>query len=151
MAGGPVGWSGVNIRSSSGEQTGNGKAGKKASGMLMVDGVLAVGTECGQCPTGLVARSWRNLGMKAFGHSRPALAAPRFSTSAETTRVHADDFVYVYSHDSGDAYLAARPDGPGPRGKEARSRTSGPRGTSRGAKRNKPVSNEPATISADPS
>jgi hypothetical protein len=33
-------FTGTNVRSSTGEQTGNGAAGKKASGMLMVNGVL---------------------------------------------------------------------------------------------------------------
>jgi hypothetical protein len=33
-------FSGVNIRSATGEQTGDGSSGKKASGMLMVDGIL---------------------------------------------------------------------------------------------------------------
>ena len=40
VEGGPVEFTGVNIRSESGEHKGGGKAGKKAGGMLMVDGVL---------------------------------------------------------------------------------------------------------------
>src|SRR5262245_49966606 len=36
----PPDFSGANIRSRTGEQKGEGKAGKKASGLLMVDGVL---------------------------------------------------------------------------------------------------------------
>ena len=40
VEGGPADFAGVNIRSATGEQRGNGKAGKKASGLLMVDGVL---------------------------------------------------------------------------------------------------------------
>ena len=40
ILGTPEAFSGVNIRSVTGEQTGSGSNGKKASGMLMVDGVL---------------------------------------------------------------------------------------------------------------
>src|SRR5262249_11171248 len=40
VVGPPHDFTGINIRSASGEQTGEGAAGKKASGMLMVGGVL---------------------------------------------------------------------------------------------------------------
>ena len=40
MEGGPDDFRGVNIRSASGETKGDGKAGAKASGMVMVDGIL---------------------------------------------------------------------------------------------------------------
>jgi len=40
IIGGPSNFSGINIRSSTGEHTGDGKTGKKASGMLMLDNVL---------------------------------------------------------------------------------------------------------------
>ena len=40
IGGGPDGFEAVNIRTASGEQTGQGEAGKKASGMLAVDGRL---------------------------------------------------------------------------------------------------------------
>ena len=40
VQGGPTNFVGENVRSVGGEQNGDGKTGKKASGMLMVDGVL---------------------------------------------------------------------------------------------------------------
>ena len=55
VEGGPADFSGVNIRSPSGEKTGGGKSGMKASGMLMVDGVLFMWVRnAAQRPSGMV-------------------------------------------------------------------------------------------------
>jgi CubicO group peptidase (beta-lactamase class C family) len=107
VEGGPAGFAGVNIRSASGEQTGDGKAGKKASGMLMVDGVLY-----------LWARNAGNARLACSNdHGRmwewsdwtftTSFGCPTFLNFGRDYAGARDDYVYVYSHDSGDAYLPA--------------------------------------------
>ena len=107
VAGGPVGWSGVNIRSSSGEQTGNGKAGKKASGMLMVDGVLTMWAR----NAGNAQLAWSHDHGKTWEWSdwrfTTSFGCPTFLNFGRDYAGARDDFVYVYSHDSADAYVAA--------------------------------------------
>jgi CubicO group peptidase (beta-lactamase class C family) len=65
VTGMPPEFSGHNIRSPSGERKGDGKTGIKASGLLMVDGVLLhVGSKCLECSVSLVARSGSDLAME---------------------------------------------------------------------------------------
>ena len=60
VVGPPEDFTGINIRSATGEQKGDGAEGQKASGMLMVDGVLYLWVEeRRQLPTGLVVRTMR--------------------------------------------------------------------------------------------
>ncbi len=107
VEGGPEKFAGVNIRSASGEQRGAGNAGKKASGMLMVDGVLymwarnaanaqlAWSTDHG--------RTWEWSGWTfttSFG-------CPTFLNFGKNYAGARDEYAYVYSHDSGDAYVPA--------------------------------------------
>jgi CubicO group peptidase (beta-lactamase class C family) len=101
--GGPRDFRGQNIRSASGERTGDGKAGAKASGMLAVDGVLYMWVR----NTGnaqLVwsddhARTW-NWGFKldqSFG-------SPAFVNYGRNYAGAKDDYVYTYSQDGPSAY-----------------------------------------------
>jgi len=93
----------VNVRSPTGERTGEGKAGPKASGMLMVDGVLYMWVR----NTGnsqLVwsedrGRTWR-WGFKfdtSFG-------SPAFLNMGKNYQGARDHYVYVYSQDGPSAY-----------------------------------------------
>ena len=97
----------MNLRSPTGEQPrGDGKKGKKASGLLMVDGVLFLWVR----NAGNAQLAWSATtpgpGPGPTGPSRPASAARHSSTSAETTPC-GDDDAYVYSHDSDSAYKPA--------------------------------------------
>jgi CubicO group peptidase (beta-lactamase class C family) len=107
VEGGPADFNGVNVRSPSGEQKGDGKAGRKASGMLMVDGVLYM---------------WaRNAGNARLAWSKDhgstwewadwtfatSFGCPTFLNFGRNYAGARDDYVYVYSHDNGDAYLPA--------------------------------------------
>jgi CubicO group peptidase (beta-lactamase class C family) len=106
ILGSPPEFRGVNIRSRA-ENRGTGAAGKKASGLLMVDGVLylwlrnagnsqlAWSSDRGQ--------TWVEAGWKfttSFG-------CPTFLNFGKNYAGARDDHVYVYSHDAGSAYEVA--------------------------------------------
>jgi CubicO group peptidase (beta-lactamase class C family) len=107
IEGPPSGFTGTNIRSPSIEQRGEGRAGKKASGLLMVSGVLymwvrnaanaqlAWSTDHG--------RSWQWTDWKfttSFG-------CPTFLNFGKNYAGARDDYVYIYSADAEDAYSPA--------------------------------------------
>src|SRR5258706_392833 len=95
---------GVNVRSPSAEAKGAGKKGRKASGMLMVDGALYI----------LV----RNVGNAQLGWSKDhgqtwtwadwkftnSFGCPTFLNFGRNYFGARDDFVYIYSPDSDNAY-----------------------------------------------
>jgi len=98
---------GINIRSKTGERFGDGRKGAKASGMLMVDGVLYM----------LV----RNTGNSQIAFSKDhgktwqwckwkfttSFGCPTFLNFGKNYNGARDDFVYIYSPDSEDAYSPA--------------------------------------------
>ena len=98
---------GINLRTTTGESTGQGAAGRKASGLLMVDGVLY-----------LLAR---NVGNAQLGWSRDrgvtwtwadwrfttSFGCPTFLNFGRNYAGARDEFVYVYSHDGPSAYEPA--------------------------------------------
>lgn len=107
IVGGARDFIGVNIRSLTGEQTGNGKRGKKASGMLMVDRVLYMwvrnangnGEQCQLAWSRDRAETWtwnswkfEELGYCAFLN---------FGKNYEGAR---DEYVYMYSPNTPSAY-----------------------------------------------
>lgn len=107
VSGLPGGFTGTNIRSATGEQKGDGRAGKKASGLLMVDGVLYM---------------WvRNAGNSQLAWSRDhgqtwtwstwkltsSFGCPTFLNFGKNYAGARDGYVYVYSHDSDSAYEPA--------------------------------------------
>lgn len=107
IAGFPENFQGTNIRSDSGEDLGDGRAGRKASGMLMVDRVLYVWVRnTGNSQLGWstdYARSWNWADWKfatSFGY-------PTFLNFGKDYEGSRDDFVYIYSHDSDSAYEAS--------------------------------------------
>ncbi|HEX7447829.1 MAG TPA: hypothetical protein VF306_09810, partial [Pirellulales bacterium] len=107
VSGGPGDFVAVNLRSPTVEQRGDGVDGKKASGLLMVDGVLY-----------LLARNAGNAQL-AWSRDRGAtwtwsdwrfttsFGCPTFLNFGRDYGGARDDFVYIYSHDSGSAYQAA--------------------------------------------
>jgi len=107
IEGGPRDFRGINIRSESGEQIGGGKHGKKASGMLMVDGLLYMfARNAGNSQLAWSAdhgetwqwSEWRFT--KSFGY-------PTFLNFGKNYAGARDRYVYVYSHDSDSAYERA--------------------------------------------
>jgi CubicO group peptidase (beta-lactamase class C family) len=107
VAGGPEDFIGTNLRAPAVENKGQGPAGQKASGMLMVDGVLY-----------LLARNAGNsrLAWSADHGANWAWADWKFTTSfgcptllncGKNYAGARDEYVYVYSHDSPSAYEPA--------------------------------------------
>ncbi|MBI2949151.1 MAG: DUF4185 domain-containing protein, partial [Verrucomicrobia bacterium] len=107
VAGTPPNFTGTNLRSASAEAKGEGQAGRKASGILMVDGVLYL---------------WvRNVGNSQLAWSADhgatwtwsdwkfttSFGCPTFLNFGRNYAGARDDFVYVYSHDSDSAYTPA--------------------------------------------
>jgi len=104
VTGMPDAFQGSNIRSASGEDLGDGQAGRKASGTLMVDGVLYLWVRnAGNSQLGWSsdsARSWTWADWKfttSFGY-------PTFLNFGKNYEGARDEFVYIYSHDSDSAY-----------------------------------------------
>ncbi|MBN1845558.1 MAG: serine hydrolase [Sedimentisphaerales bacterium] len=107
VLGGPDDVRGINIRSATAEQTGPGPAGKKASGLLMVDGVLYLlvrnagnsqlmwSTNRGETWTPCDWRFTESMGCPTFLNFGRNYAGSR------------DGYVYLYSPDSDSAYTAA--------------------------------------------
>jgi CubicO group peptidase (beta-lactamase class C family) len=107
VEGGPADFTGVNIRSASGEHRGNGQDGRKASGMLMVDGVLYMWTRNAGNPR----LAWSKDHGRAWEWSdwtfTTSFGCPTFLNFGRNYAGARDDHVYVYSHDNGNAYLPA--------------------------------------------
>jgi hypothetical protein len=107
ITGGPGDFQATNIRSSTGETRGDGPKGKKASGLLMVDGVLYLWT--------------RNAGNSQLAWSADrgatwtwsdwrfttSFGAPTFLNFGRNYAGARDRFVYTYSHDADSAYTPA--------------------------------------------
>ncbi|NND04904.1 MAG: serine hydrolase [Saprospiraceae bacterium] len=94
----------TNIRTASGERVGQGKFGEKASGMLMVDGVLymlvrnAVHSSLAWSEDHGLTWQWSNWKFpQSFG-------APTFLNFGKNYHGARDDYVYIYSHDDASAY-----------------------------------------------
>ena len=111
IEGSPPDFKGVNIRSVTGEFIGQGRKGRKASGMLMVDNILYIwirnaNENGGQSQLGWSADhgiTWEFSEWKfteSFGY-------PTFLNFGENYENARDQFVYIYSHDETDAYKPA--------------------------------------------
>jgi CubicO group peptidase (beta-lactamase class C family) len=107
ITGSPEDFEGVNIRSATGEQTGQGAAGRKASGMLCVDGVLymlvrnADNSQIACSPDH--GRTWQWCQWKfTEGFGCPVFL--NFGKGYDGAR---DGYVYIYSQDADSAYKCA--------------------------------------------
>jgi len=107
ITGSPLDFSGTNVRSESGERMGQGARGAKASGMLMVDGVLyMLVRNTGNSQLAWSAdhgESWTWCGWKFTA----GFGAPTFLNFGRNYAGAPDKFVYIYSHDSDSAYEPA--------------------------------------------
>lgn len=107
IAGDPPNVKGANLRSPSAEAKGDGAKGRKASGLLMVDGVLyMLVRNVGNSQLGWSAdrgRTWTWADWKfdvSFG-------CPTFLNYGRNYAGALDEFIYIYSHDSDSAYERA--------------------------------------------
>ncbi|MBI1904586.1 MAG: serine hydrolase [Planctomycetia bacterium] len=107
LEGSPRDFSGTNLRSPTAEQKGDGKAGKKASGMLMVEGVLHVWVR----NAGNSQLAWSGDHGKTWTWSdwkfTTSFGCPTFLNFGRDYAGARDEYVYVYSPDSNSAYEAA--------------------------------------------
>jgi hypothetical protein len=104
VEGGPDDFQGTNLRAPTIEARGDGKSGTKASGILMVDGVLyLLVRNVGNAQLAWSddhAQTWHKVDWKftrGFG-------CPSFLNYGKNYAGARDDYVYIYSHDSQDAY-----------------------------------------------
>jgi len=104
VSGPPSSFQGVNIRSETGEQIGNGPRGKKASGILMVDGVLYLWTR----NAGNSQLAWSadhgKIWTWADWKFTTGFGCPTFLNFGKNYADSRDEFVYIYSPDSETAY-----------------------------------------------
>jgi len=103
VIGPPEKFRGVNIRSETGERTGDGRHGAKASGMLMVDGVLYMWVR----NTGNSTLAWSPDHGKTWRWEwtfKESFGCPTFLNFGRNYAGARDGFVYVYSQDGPTAY-----------------------------------------------
>ena len=110
VEGTPSDFSGVNIRSSSGEMTGSGRNGRKASGMLMVDEILYMfvrnvdlngsGCQLAVSTDSAITWQWASWVFEDFGYCT-------FLDFGKNYADARDSYVYMYSHNGQSAYEPA--------------------------------------------
>jgi CubicO group peptidase (beta-lactamase class C family) len=107
ILGSPPSVSGENIRSATGEQKGDGARGRKASGMLMVDGVLYIWAR----NAGNSQLAWSTDRGRTWTWSdwklTTSFGCPTFLNFGKNYAGARDTYVYIYSHDSDSAYEVA--------------------------------------------
>jgi hypothetical protein len=107
VVGPPGDFIGINIRSATGEQTGDGAEGKKASGLLMVEGVLYLWAR----NAGNSQLAWSSDHAQTWTwcdwRFETSFGCPTFLNFGKDYAGARDDHVYVYSHDGDSAYQAA--------------------------------------------
>lgn len=104
IEGGPENFHGVNLRSATGEAKGDGKRGRKASGMISISGTLyllvrnADNAQLGWSTDHGVTWTWANWKFtESFG-------CPGFVSFGQDYAGARDGYVYLYSQDSDSAY-----------------------------------------------
>jgi CubicO group peptidase (beta-lactamase class C family) len=107
VVGSPEDFAGINIRSATGERKGEGASGQKASGMLMVGGVLYLWVRnAGNSQLAWSsdhAKTWTWCGWRF----ETSFGCPTFLNFGKHYAGARDDYVYVYSPDGDSAYRAA--------------------------------------------
>ncbi len=107
IVGGPDHFTGINIRSATGEQTGDGPRGRKASGMLMVEGVLYMWARNADRSGQQSQLAWSRDHGETWQWSDwkfAELGYPCFLNFGRNYAGARDSFVYVYSPDTPSAY-----------------------------------------------
>jgi CubicO group peptidase (beta-lactamase class C family) len=105
VTGSPDNFQGINIRSATGERTGDGAKGAKASGMLMVDGVLYMWVR----NTGNAQIAWSEDHGRTWQWGfklSTSFGSPVFLNFGPNYAGARDGFVYTYSQDGASAYEA---------------------------------------------
>jgi len=107
IAGGPEDFAGQNVRSPTGEQLGGGAGGKKASGMLALDDMLAMWVR--NTGNSQLARSRDRGKTWTFADWRftSSFGCPTFLNFGKNYAGARDGYVYTYSHDAHSAYQPA--------------------------------------------
>jgi len=95
---------GTNIRSGSGERTGDGASGAKASGMLMVDGVLHMWVRNTGNATLYTSPDHAESWTVAPWQLSTGFGAPTFLNFGQNYASARDSYVYAYSQDGDSAY-----------------------------------------------
>ena len=107
IEGGPTDFTGTNIPAPTAEFKGGGKEGKKASGMLMVDGVLYMLVR----NAGNAQLAWSKDRGKTWVWAdwtfTTGFGCPTFLNFGKNYAGARDEYVYIYSHDNASAYEAA--------------------------------------------
>ena len=107
VVGPPEDFTGINIRSATGERKGDGAKGEKASGMLSVGGVLYLWAR----NAGNSRLAWSSDHAKTWTwcdwRFEAGFGCPTFLNFGRDYAGARDDYVYVYSPDGDSAYLAA--------------------------------------------
>jgi CubicO group peptidase (beta-lactamase class C family) len=107
VMGGPTDFFGVNLRVPTLEQKGDGAAGRKASGLLAVDGTLYLWAR----NTSNAQLAWSTDHGATWSWSdwkfTNSFGCPTFLNYGPNYRDARDEFVYVYSPDANDAYTPA--------------------------------------------
>ncbi|MHC4748755.1 MAG: serine hydrolase [Planctomycetota bacterium] len=107
IIGTPPDFQGVNIRTKSGERAGQGAKGAKASGMLMVDGVLyMLVRNTGNSQIAFSADHGKNWSWCDWKFTT-SFGAPTFLNFGRNYAGTPDNFVYIYSHNAQSAYEPA--------------------------------------------
>jgi CubicO group peptidase (beta-lactamase class C family) len=104
IVGGPDDFHGVNIRTATGETVGQGPEGKKASGIVMVDGVLYLWVRNAQNSQLAWSRDHGRTWTHADWKFTSSFGAPTFLNFGRDYDGARDEYVYVYSFDSDSAY-----------------------------------------------
>jgi CubicO group peptidase (beta-lactamase class C family) len=107
ITGAPLAFKGENLRSSTGEARGQGAAGKKASGMLMVDGVLYLLARNAANAQLAWSRDRGKTWMWADWKFTGSFGCPTFLNFGRNYAGARDEFIYIYSPDSDSAYEVA--------------------------------------------
>ena len=111
IIGGPDDFWEINIRSATGEQTGQGRKAKKASGLLMVNCVLYVLVRNANHAGENSQLAWSNNHGETWTYSRwqftKSFGCPTFLNFGNNYSHARDNYVYIYSNDDKDAYKVA--------------------------------------------
>jgi len=107
VRGGPEDFQGVNLRSADVENRGQGAKGKKASGMLMVDGRLYMLVRNAANSELLWSDDHARTWQRASWRFENSFGCPTFLNFGKNYAGARDTYVYIYSHDSESAYRAS--------------------------------------------
>jgi len=107
VAGGPLDFTGENLRSMTGERYGQGAAGVKASGMTSVDGVLYLWARNARNAQLAWSRDYARTWQWAHWRLQESFGAPAFLSFGQDNADARDRYVYTYSQDVDSAYDSA--------------------------------------------